>query len=73
MTEWINCEERLPPNSVYVLIARFDTRPKVKMYFIQISCRYNKQWQDDRDGEIIDPKYGTVTHWMPLPDAPGIL
>ena len=68
--EWIKIEERKPPNNVYVLIATYDGRPNVKMHFIQIACRLNDAWIDDHEGELLDSKYGVVTHWMPLPDKP---
>lgn len=68
--EWISVEERKPPNDHYVLVAKFDGRPDVEMYFIRIAARMNDAWIDDKDGEILHPKYGHVTHWMPLPDAP---
>lgn len=68
--EWISIEERKPPNDVYVLIARFDGRENVKMYFIQIAARMNDEWIDDYDHTIIKTKTGIVTHWMPLPEVP---
>lgn len=68
--EWINIEDRKPPNDLPVLVARFDHRPKVRMHFIEIASRMNDAWIDDHDCEILNPKYGYVTHWMPLPDKP---
>lgn len=70
--EWIKIEDRKPPNDFYVLIAKFDHRPKVRMHFISIASRFGDQWIDDHDGEVIDTKYGYVTHWMPLPDLPAL-
>ena len=70
MSEWIKISDRKPPNGVYVLIANFDGRPKVEMHFISIAERLNDQWFDDKNGDVLNPKYGTVTHWMPLPDKP---
>jgi uncharacterized protein DUF551 len=69
--DWISIQERKPPNDVSVLIAKCDSRVKVKMYFIQIASRINDAWIDDHNGELIHPKYGTITHWMPLPDKPS--
>ena len=65
---WINVTNRLPPQDCYVLVANFDNRPKVQMFFIHIAKRINKEWFDDYNEE----KMGkcNVTHWMPLPDAP---
>lgn len=68
--QWIKVEDRRPPNNHYVLVAIFDYRPKVQMYFIQIASRMNDAWIDDKDGELIRLKDSIVTHWMPLPDKP---
>ena len=67
---WIEVEERKPPNSIYVLVACFDGRPKVRRHFVRIAARMNDQWIDDHDAEVLNPKYGIITHWMPLPDVP---
>ena len=69
---WINLEERKPPNGVYVLIAVYDYRPNVKLYHVTIGSRLNNQWEDAANGEVIQMKYGIVTHWMPLPDCPEV-
>jgi len=66
--EWISIEDQLPPKNVYVLISRYDGRKNVKMHFIQIACRFGEQWFSDHDGDELDPKYGIITHWMPLPE-----
>lgn len=68
--KWIKCSDRLPPQDHYVLVARYDGRPKVKMYFIQIASRLDNEWFEDKDGYKFDPKFGKVTHWMPLPEVP---
>lgn len=68
--EWIKISDRKPPNAVYVLVALYDARPKVKMHFIQIAERMNDDWLDGHDGESILRKDSFVTHWMPLPDKP---
>ena len=73
MNEWINVKDRKPPNDVYVLVSKYDGRPKVKMNFVQIAARYSDQWIDDKDGEILDPKHGVVTHWMSLPDSVNMI
>ena len=70
MNEWIKIEDRKPPQDCYVLVARFDGRPNVNMFFLQIASRIGDSWIDDHDGELIPPKYGAVTHWMPLPETP---
>ena len=67
---WRNVEIELPPNHTYVLIAKYDARPKVKMHFIYVGLRINEEWfAGDFEGKI-DGKYGKVTHWMPLPEKP---
>jgi hypothetical protein len=73
--EWISVEERLPPQNVYVIDAKFDYRPKVKMHFVLTAERMGNFWYDGKDGEEItrNGKYGTVTHWMALPDAPKLI
>lgn len=68
--EWINIEDRKPPQDVYVLIAKFIHRSKVKMHFVQIASRFGNTWVDDKNGEHLNPKDGYVTHWMPLPEPP---
>lgn len=70
--KWISVEDKLPPNNSYVIVAKWDGRPKVEMYFIEIAERLNDQWFDDHNGELLNRKYGVVTHWMPLPDKPEI-
>lgn len=68
--KWISVKERMPPNSVYVLVAVYDPRPNVEMYFIEIAERMNNNWFDGKDGDCIASKHSSVTHWMPLPDEP---
>lgn len=70
--DWIKVDERKPPNGISVLVAKYDGRPKVEMFFIQIASRYNDAWIDGENGDIISPKYGIITHWMPLPDKPEL-
>lgn len=70
MTEWINCNDRLPPQDVYVLVNIWDGREKVKMNHRQIAMRIGDIWFDDKDEAMICKKYGVVTHWMPLPEDP---
>lgn len=69
---WIKVTDRKPPNDHYVLVAVFDSRPKVQMYFIQIANRINDDWFSGDDGRSILGKGISVTHWMPLPDKPKI-
>lgn len=68
--EWIKLEDRKPPNDVYVLVAHYHHHKTHPMYFIEIASRFNDQWVDNKDGEVINFKKSIITHWMPLPDAP---
>lgn len=68
--QWISVEDRKPPNDVYVLVAKYDGRSKVQMHFIMIASRMGIDWFDSHNGDRLDPKYGYITHWMPLPTAP---
>lgn len=67
---WINVEKRNPPNDCSVLMAIYDSRPKVNMFFLAIGYRINNLWFYGHDGETI--KIGMVTHWMQLPDKPKV-
>ncbi len=69
--EWIEIQKRKPPQDTYVLVCKWDHRDNVKMYNTQIASRIGDDWFDDKDGDKIDPKYGYVTHLMPLPDEPS--
>lgn len=71
MNEWISVEDRLPPQDTYVLTAKYDSRKNVGMYFIQIASRLGDKWFDDHNCDFIEPKYGHMTHWMPLPEPPN--
>lgn len=66
--EWIDIEMRKPPNDAFVLITVFDLRPKVMMRHVRIAKRMNASWFDDHNEDKLNPKYGIITHWMPLPD-----
>ncbi len=72
MKEWISLEDRLPPQDVYVLVAVFDNRPKVQMYSLHISMRLGQAWFDDHNQDDLLGKGQIITHWMPLPDKPGV-
>jgi hypothetical protein len=71
--KWISVEDKLPPQVCRVLVAKWDGRKGVNMHFIFIASRLDSGWVDDLDGELIASKYGTVTHWMPLPDVPAVM
>ena len=67
---WIKNEDRLPPNDCSVLMAIYDGRPGVEMFFIGLGYRMNSSWYYGHDGSEIRGKGRRVTHWMALPDAP---
>jgi len=67
--EWINIEERLPPQDCCVLVSIYDSRPKVKMAHVEITYRMVKIWYEPAHGKELNSKYGYVTHWMPLPEV----
>ena len=71
--KWIETEKRLPPNDTAVIVAVWDGRPSVNLYFIAIMNRMNKRWFYDDSGDEVEPKDGIVTHWMPLPDDPNMV
>jgi len=68
--EWIPIESRKPPQDVCVLVVIYDGREKVKMSHVEIASRIGDAWIEPKDGEVINPKYGYVTHWTPLPEPP---
>ena len=73
MSEWIKCSERLPEESGTYLTINMD-RPYLNMYPIHYSAKW-RGWDclDYTDGELEARAYEMkVTHWMPLPDAPGV-
>ena len=61
---WIPVTERLPENTVDVLVFR----PKMKIE-IGISCRINDEWL--RYGKDLHGN-DVITHWMPLPEPPEV-
>lgn len=69
-SEWIKVSDKTPPNSRCVLIALYDDRPKVEMYFVHMAERMNEDWVCAESGVSLLGKARSVTHWMPLPDKP---
>ena len=62
--QWIPVTERLPENTVEVLVFR----PKMKIE-IGISCRIDDEWL--RYGKDLHGN-DVITHWMPLPEPPEV-
>lgn len=65
--DWIPIKEQLPPKDKYVLAANGHG------YVNRMALRYrdevNDRWTWVGDGHIWH--YNDVTHWMPMPSAPG--
>lgn len=68
--EWISIDDRKPPQDIPVLVSKFDGRKNVCMNFVWIATRYRNDWVWADDEKPMDPKYGVITHWMPLPEPP---
>lgn len=67
--EWISVEERLPEDSVFVLVVNDDGQMMIARYNHGVprwEYKYTNYdwdvWDDDLQGPI--------THWMPLPEPP---
>lgn len=67
--QWINLEDRLPPNDVYVLVC--SRHIKSGMNFVNICKRFNEKWLDDHDEKEVDLRRYCISHWMPVPDDPS--
>lgn len=67
--DWINIEEKIPPQNACVLVNVFDGRAKVRMSHVEIAYRLGSIWYEPNHGEELITKYVIVTHWMPLPDC----
>ena len=76
MSDWIKCEEKLPPVNKRVLIYaihRLDNSPLItitKMSDVNIintNLKTTPYWVNPF--QYFTSNY-TITHWMPLPDAP---
>jgi len=66
LTEWIKCSERLPSNTLDVLVINEDGKMSVSCFFKCVS--YNEYIWENRDDQNIT---GLITHWMPLPKPPN--
>lgn len=63
MSEWISVKERLPEPYRLVLVAR-------EFEGVGIELHLSKgEWAADN---IYNKKYRPVTHWMSLPEPPGV-
>lgn len=71
-TRWIPVSERLPEDGVEVLIAAesvFEPHYHIwKAYHVS----HIPQWTTDNDLYYHHTNYKSITHWMPLPEAPEV-
>lgn len=65
MSEWISVEERLPEQSVEVLV--YDFVDSMDVMFLEVDDDGYRFWADDNGYEY---SIHDVTHWMPLPEPP---
>lgn len=60
--EWTACRDQMPPEETDVLCWRSNGMPPI------VAGIFHGDFADDDSGM---PIRGTVTHWMPLPEAPN--
>lgn len=70
---WIDIENRLPPQDMYVLIATIDPLGTGLWTYVQIAARSGTEWTDATSGKVIKFMESKVTHWMKIPDPPGMV
>ena len=68
--KWIPISEKKPLQNSPVLIAKYDGRKHIEMYFVVLAERSQGTWTDVETGADIMGKGQIVTHWMNLPDPP---
>ncbi|CAI1761935.1 DUF551 domain-containing protein [Serratia proteamaculans] len=66
---WVTCSERMPEPNKYVQVSN-GVWVGIGMYNDAEHFENDERWQDEHQ-EFIDLLYSPVTHWMPLPAAPG--
>lgn len=73
---WIDMQERIPPQDVFVLIVLVHYHKKSDYVFthVNIAKRMNGNWYFcDKDENQIDAVEYRITHWMPMPDIPELM
>jgi hypothetical protein len=79
MSEWISVNDRLPPESVEVLVfCKFDNSPLIAHHSYGVwheKCDniviHGDAWYDTEIHEVVIGDTGyQITHWMPLPEPP---
>ena len=71
MSEWINCDERMPEPYVFVLVYGPEFGCDMMKYDpVEVEQSYHYIWTcgDERHDE--KAWRDQITHWMPLPDFP---
>lgn len=68
--KWIETKLELPPEEEMVLIAIWNNKESVKMYFLDLAVFKNNIWVDPKHYEQFNFKNETITHWMFLPSTP---
>jgi len=67
---WVKCSERLPPDESWVLVTN-GRYVGAGAYLRDEYLEEEERWQDEHFEFInLQSKY-PITHWMPLPAAPG--
>ena len=67
MPRWISVEERLPEAHADGSV---DAELVTDGEFIHMAYYAHGQWIFCESGEMKEPMWNTVTHWMPLPEPP---
>ncbi len=69
---WVKCSERMPDNGETVQFYLADDKAIKQGRFIIGSWYQEQDWCESAYGGMIDSEVcGDITHWMPLPAAPG--
>lgn len=66
-SEWISVDKALPEDYEPVLICIPSQSP---MPTVREGYRANGVWMCQSLFGLLEPRYDTVTHWMPMPEAP---
>ena len=78
MSEWISVEDRLPDESVSVLVKQAYC-DEIMIAFLRSEfwieqCENESvngdAWVDTTICRLSSPEYDRITHWMPLPEPP---
>jgi hypothetical protein len=74
MTEWIRCEERMPPEDEVVLVYTPEGRcGKIHLDVLSMAYEYPVSWSShfiEIGIQWVEHDSHEITHWMPLPNIP---